>query len=119
MGRPPLPRHAANLTPRRCADAQIVNFRGNVQTRLRKLEEGVGAIGIACRTGDDASAKFLAGLNHEPTRLGGRLRARLPHGAGRLDFRYQDRHAMFRHAAGSVLGVDLEEPRPSPIMAAP
>mmetsp|Transcript_16483 Transcript_16483/g.41833 ORF Transcript_16483/g.41833 Transcript_16483/m.41833 type:complete len:376 (-) Transcript_16483:206-1333(-) len=83
---------------------KIVNFRGNVQTRLRKLEEGVvdatllalaglkrlgltehittileedemlpavaqGAIGIACRTGDDASAKFLAGLNHEPTRL--------------------------------------------------
>ena len=69
-----------------------MNFRGNVQTRLRKLEEGVvdatllalaglkrldmtdcittileeddmlpavaqGAIGIACREGDDASAK--------------------------------------------------------------
>ena len=75
-----------------CFFPQIVNFRGNVQTRLRKLEEGVvdatllalaglkrldmtdcitsildedemlpavaqGAIGIACRTGDDTAAQ--------------------------------------------------------------
>ncbi|KAL4423738.1 hypothetical protein ABPG75_001039 [Micractinium tetrahymenae] len=83
---------------------QVVNFRGNVQTRLRKLEEGAcdatllalaglkrldmadkvtsilsieemlpavaqGAIGIACREGDDRSAAALAALNHEETRL--------------------------------------------------
>ncbi|CAD7699342.1 unnamed protein product [Ostreobium quekettii] len=80
------------------------NFRGNVQTRLRKLKEGVvdatmlafaglkrldmqqyatailefdemlpavaqGAIGIACRGGDDAMGAYLAALNHEPTRV--------------------------------------------------
>lgn len=80
------------------------NFRGNVQTRLRKLNEGAcsatllalaglkrldmtehitktlsieemlpavsqGAIGIACRTDDDASLKLLAALNHEETRI--------------------------------------------------
>ena len=83
---------------------KVVNFRGNVQTRIRKLQEKVvdatllalaglkrldmadkatsvlstedmlpavaqGAIGIACRTGDDASAAFLAALNHEDTRV--------------------------------------------------
>ncbi|EFN51453.1 hypothetical protein CHLNCDRAFT_33052 [Chlorella variabilis] len=83
---------------------QVVNFRGNVQTRLRKLQEGAcdatllalaglkrlgladkatsilstdemlpavaqGAIGIACREGDDRSAAALAALNHEETRL--------------------------------------------------
>ncbi|PSC70510.1 porphobilinogen deaminase [Micractinium conductrix] len=83
---------------------KVVNFRGNVQTRLRKLEEGAcdatllalaglkrlsladkattiltteemlpavaqGAIGIACREGDDRSAAALASLNHEETRL--------------------------------------------------
>lgn len=84
--------------------AQVENFRGNVQTRLRKLNEGAcsatllalaglkrldmtehitkileidemlpavsqGAIGIACRTDDDASRKLLAALNHEETRV--------------------------------------------------
>jgi len=83
---------------------KVVNFRGNVQTRLRKLQEGdcsatllalaglkrldmtqhitkildidemlpavaQGAIGIACRTDDEPSAKFLAKLNHEDTRV--------------------------------------------------
>lgn len=83
---------------------KVVNFRGNVQTRLRKLQEGEcdgtllalaglkrlsledkatsilsteemlpavaqGAIGIACREGDDRSAAALAALNHEETRL--------------------------------------------------
>lgn len=28
-----------------------------------------GAIGIACRDGDDAMQKYLAGLNHEETRI--------------------------------------------------
>ena len=28
-----------------------------------------GAIGIACRTDDEPSAKYLAGLNHEETRV--------------------------------------------------
>jgi hydroxymethylbilane synthase len=84
---------------------QCVNFRGNVQSRIRKLQEGVvdctllaiaglnrmdmtqhatkiletdvmlpavaqGAIGIACRTGDEEQLKFLAALNHEETRIG-------------------------------------------------
>ncbi len=31
-----------------------------------------GAIGIACRTGDAAMEKYLAGLNHEETRIGER-----------------------------------------------
>lgn len=83
---------------------EVINFRGNVQTRLRKLGEGAcdatllalaglkrldladkatsilseeemlpavaqGAIGIACREGDDRSAAALAALNHEDTRL--------------------------------------------------
>lgn len=83
---------------------ELVNFRGNVQSRLRKLKEGVvdctllayaglkrldltenvtqlipidemlpavaqGAIGIACREGDDTMAGYLAGLNHEETRI--------------------------------------------------
>jgi len=83
---------------------EVINFRGNVQTRLRKLEEGAcdatllalagmkrlglsdkvtsvleiadilpavaqGAIGIACREGDERGQKALAALNHEDTRL--------------------------------------------------
>ena len=83
---------------------EVVNFRGNVQSRLRKLSEGEcsatllalaglkrlgladkatsvlseeemlpavaqGAIGIACRDGDDAAAALLAALNHEATRV--------------------------------------------------
>lgn len=83
---------------------KVENFRGNVQTRLRKLNEGTcaatllalaglkrldmtqhitktlsteemlpavsqGAIGIACRTADESAAKYLAGLNHEDTRI--------------------------------------------------
>lgn len=83
---------------------KVVNFRGNVQTRIRKLSEGSvqatllalaglkrlnmtehitailstdemlpaiaqGAIGIACRTGDEKIERYLASLNHEQTRL--------------------------------------------------
>eukprot|EP00955_Chlamydomonas_euryale_P043841 352735-Chlamydomonas_euryale.AAC.5 len=83
---------------------RVENFRGNVQTRLRKLDEGAcsatllalaglkrlnmeqhitkiieiedmipavaqGAIGIACRAGDSAMQNYLAGLNHEETRI--------------------------------------------------
>nr|QKY14914.1 porphobilinogen deaminase (HMBS) [Polytomella parva] len=83
---------------------KVVNFRGNVQTRLRKLKEGTcdatllalagmkrlgltqhvtatlseeemlpavgqGAIGVACREGDERSLACLAKLNHEATRL--------------------------------------------------
>ncbi|KAH7447856.1 hypothetical protein KP509_01G124300 [Ceratopteris richardii] len=83
---------------------KVVNFRGNVQTRIRKLSEGSvqatllalaglkrlnmtehittilsteemlpaiaqGAIGIACRTGDEKMEKYLGSLNHEETRL--------------------------------------------------
>ncbi|CAG9460309.1 unnamed protein product [Pedinophyceae sp. YPF-701] len=85
-------------------DLNVVNFRGNVQSRIRKLSEGEceatllalaglkrlsmeehitaildyeemlpavsqGAIGIACREGDDKSAELLAALNHEDTRV--------------------------------------------------
>jgi len=83
---------------------KCVNFRGNVQSRIRKLQEDVvdatllayaglrrlemtehisevipekemlpavaqGAIGIACRTGDEQQEKYLAALNHEDTRI--------------------------------------------------
>jgi len=83
---------------------KLVNYRGNVQSRIRKLGEGVvdatllayaglrrldltenitailteeamlpavaqGAIGIACRTGDEKMMNYLAGLNHEDTRI--------------------------------------------------
>eukprot|EP00210_Caulerpa_lentillifera_P005280 g5044.t1 len=83
---------------------KVENFRGNVQTRLRKLKEGKcdatllalaglkrlgmmehatkvleidemvpavaqGAIGIACRQGDDSMMEFLQSLNHEETRV--------------------------------------------------
>eukprot|EP00250_Pteridium_aquilinum_P020040 c2467_g1_i1 orf=340-1500(-) len=83
---------------------KVVNFRGNVQTRIRKLSEGSvqatllalaglkrlsmtehitailsieemlpaiaqGAIGIACRTGDEKIERYLGSLNHEETRL--------------------------------------------------
>ena len=83
---------------------KVVNFRGNVQSRLRKLQEGdcdatllayaglrrldladkatsilsedemlpavaQGAIGIACREGDEGPMDLLAALNHESTRL--------------------------------------------------
>jgi len=82
---------------------KVVNFRGNVQTRLRKLEDGAvdatllahaglirmemtefltavldmhemlpavsqGAIGIQCRDDDASALKYLAGLNHAPTK---------------------------------------------------
>mmetsp|Transcript_6576 Transcript_6576/g.9124 ORF Transcript_6576/g.9124 Transcript_6576/m.9124 type:complete len:400 (-) Transcript_6576:448-1647(-) len=82
---------------------KVVNFRGNVQTRLKKLGDGVvdatmlalaglkrmnmeehltaiieqeemlpaiaqGAIGIQCRTSDDASLKYLDALNHPETK---------------------------------------------------
>lgn len=81
---------------------EVVNFRGNVQSRLRKLEEGdvaatllayaglrrldlqdkitrvlsleemlpavaQGAIGIACREGDDPMLAYLDSLNHPDT----------------------------------------------------
>lgn len=83
---------------------KVENFRGNVQSRLRKLKEGVceatllalaglkrldmmehatsvlsvdemlpavaqGAIGIACRDGDDAMSEYLGQLNDEDTRI--------------------------------------------------
>lgn len=83
---------------------KVETFRGNVQSRIRKLSEGKcsatllalaglkrldlveqatailefdemlpavsqGAIGIACREGDDSAAAYLAKLNHEETRL--------------------------------------------------
>lgn len=83
---------------------KVENFRGNVQTRLRKLNEGAcqatllayaglkrldmtqhitqilsiddmlpavsqGAIGIACRDNDNKARDYLAGLNHEETRI--------------------------------------------------
>lgn len=83
---------------------KVVNFRGNVQTRIRKLSEGSvqatllalaglkrlsmtehitailstdemlpaiaqGAIGIACRSGDEKIERYLESLNHEETRL--------------------------------------------------
>lgn len=84
---------------------KVVNFRGNVQTRLKKIENEVvdatmlalaglkrlnmndvidesqiiewdemlpavaqGAIGIQCRSDDEKSLKYLAGLNHQPTK---------------------------------------------------
>lgn len=83
---------------------KVINFRGNVQTRIRKLGEGSvqatllalaglkrlsmtehitailsteemlpaiaqGAIGIACRTGDEKMERYLGSLNHDETRL--------------------------------------------------
>jgi len=85
---------------------KVVNFRGNVQTRLKKIENEVvdatmlalaglkrlgmeevisdsqtvtwedmlpavaqGAIGIQCRSDDELSLKYLAGLNHETTKM--------------------------------------------------
>eukprot|EP01025_Chloroclados_australasicus_P036026 TRINITY_DN36648_c0_g1_i1.p2 TRINITY_DN36648_c0_g1~~TRINITY_DN36648_c0_g1_i1.p2 ORF type:complete len:356 (-),score=59.74 TRINITY_DN36648_c0_g1_i1:270-1337(-) len=85
-------------------ELEVVNFRGNVQSRIRKLNEGVvdatllalaglkrlgmedkatkildysemlpavaqGAIGIACRTGDDRALEYISKLNHEETFL--------------------------------------------------
>lgn len=82
---------------------KVINFRGNVQTRLKKLADGVvdatmlayaglkrmnmeehvtqviemddmlpaisqGAIGIQCRTSDEASLAYLAELNHPETK---------------------------------------------------
>lgn len=82
---------------------KVVNFRGNVQTRLKKLADGVvdatmlalaglkrmnmeehatqiieqddmlpaisqGAIGIQCRSNDQASLDYLAALNHPETK---------------------------------------------------
>ncbi|MBI1648367.1 hydroxymethylbilane synthase [Hyphomicrobium sulfonivorans] len=95
------PRRAAQALRAR-PDLKVVDFRGNVQTRLRKLAEGVadatflacaglnrlglsqhitaameadvmlpavaqGAIGIEIRADDEAVARLLAPLNHEPT----------------------------------------------------
>ncbi|KAJ1632535.1 hydroxymethylbilane synthase [Pavlovales sp. CCMP2436] len=83
---------------------KVVNFRGNVQTRLRKLASNEvdatllalaglkrmdmtqhltsiiewdemlpavaqGAIGIQCRSDDERSLKYLAGLNHHMTKI--------------------------------------------------
>ena len=85
---------------------KVVNFRGNVQTRLKKIENKVvdatllalaglkrlnmdevlensqiiewdqmlpavaqGAIGIQCRDDDEVSLKYLAGLNHQDTKI--------------------------------------------------
>eukprot|EP01024_Parvocaulis_polyphysoides_P047673 TRINITY_DN4520_c0_g1_i3.p1 TRINITY_DN4520_c0_g1~~TRINITY_DN4520_c0_g1_i3.p1 ORF type:complete len:318 (+),score=68.09 TRINITY_DN4520_c0_g1_i3:130-1083(+) len=83
---------------------KVENFRGNVQSRIRKLNEGVvdatllalaglkrldmeskltkildesemlpavaqGAIGIACRTGDDRALEFINALNHQQTHV--------------------------------------------------
>jgi hypothetical protein len=83
---------------------KVVNFRGNVQTRLRKLANNEvdatllalaglkrmdmtqhltsiiewdemlpavaqGAIGIQCRSNDERSLKYLAGLNHQTTKI--------------------------------------------------
>ena len=94
-------RRAAQLLHRR-PDVTVVSFRGNVETRLRKLQEGVaeatflasagllrlglesnirsyidpqimlpavaqGAIGIECKTDDDAIQELLARINHMPT----------------------------------------------------
>jgi hydroxymethylbilane synthase len=85
-------------------DVRIIGFRGNVDTRLRKLEDGMaeatllacaglrrlgladritspipvefmlpavaqGTIGIEARAGDEAIARLIAPLNHEPTTL--------------------------------------------------
>lgn len=92
-------RRTSQLVARR-PDLRIENFRGNVQSRVRKLQEGVvdctllaiaglnrmdmahharcvlsvddmlpaiaqGAIGIACRTGDERALALLAALNDE------------------------------------------------------
>jgi hydroxymethylbilane synthase len=85
-------------------DVRIISFRGNVDTRLRKLGDGVadatllacaglrrlglahritspipaeimlpaiaqGVIGIEVRADDEATAKLVAPLNHEPTAI--------------------------------------------------
>jgi hydroxymethylbilane synthase len=85
-------------------DLNVVGFRGNVQTRLRKLEEGVaeatilasaglnrlgltnrisslipsekmlpavgqGAIAIEIRVDDEATARLISPINHEPTAI--------------------------------------------------
>ena len=102
VGSASLRRRAQILAQHPSKGFRVVNFRGNVQSRLRKLGEGEvdatllayaglkrlgltdkitrvipleemlpavaqGAIGIACREGDDASAALLARLNHPPT----------------------------------------------------
>lgn len=94
-------RRRAQLAQRR-PDLRLVEFRGNVQTRLKKLEEGVaaatflamaglsrlemldvargpidpaemlpavaqGAIGIERRHQDEAAARLLAPIHHDPT----------------------------------------------------
>ncbi|MTJ81993.1 MAG: hydroxymethylbilane synthase [Telmatospirillum sp.] len=100
-------RRGAQILYRR-PDLRVEPLRGNVQTRLRKLEEGVvdatllamaglrrlgladratsaletaemlpavaqGAIGVTCRSGDEAAHRRLAPLNHAPSHL--RVRA--------------------------------------------
>ncbi|MFN3077627.1 MAG: hydroxymethylbilane synthase [Alphaproteobacteria bacterium] len=94
-------RRGAQVLQRR-PDLKVVSLRGNVQTRLRRLDEGAvdatllalaglrrlgleaeatsilscdvllpavaqGAIGIACRSDDDAAHAWLAPLNHPET----------------------------------------------------
>ena len=56
-------RRSAQLLNRR-PDLQVVEFRGNVQTRLKKLDEGV------------AECTFLAMAGSEPAAHGGRARDR-------------------------------------------
>ncbi|MBC8158307.1 MAG: hydroxymethylbilane synthase, partial [Alphaproteobacteria bacterium] len=100
VGTAALRRQALILSRR--PDLKVVTFRGNVQTRLKKLAEGEvdatllalaglnrlgrtdvatsiieademlpavaqGAIGITCRTEDEAAHEALAALNHEET----------------------------------------------------
>ena len=43
------------------------NLRARIEDMLPAVAQG--AIGIACRTGDETMQKYLAGLNHEDTRL--------------------------------------------------
>ncbi len=50
---------AANTTQRRMRSSPVNAYVYTLQ----------GAIGIACREGDDAAAEYLAALNHEETRL--------------------------------------------------
>ncbi len=96
-------RRGAQILQKR-PDLKVVPLRGNVQTRMKKLEEGVvdatllamaglnrlgltdraagpietddvlpavaqGAIGIACRDGDDRALAFLAPLNHPDSQV--------------------------------------------------
>jgi hydroxymethylbilane synthase len=59
-------RRRAQLAHRR-PDLQLVEFRGNVQTRLKKLAQG--AIGVERRTSDARTAAMLAAIHDGPTGL--------------------------------------------------